>query len=144
MPRRNGFTLVELLVVIAIIGVMVALLLPAVQMAREAARRTKCANHIKQLVTAVQMFHDAHQGLPPQGTYTAGATFSGYSIHARILPFVEQANLHNLVNYDVGYAAQPDVCKLKIPLYRCPSDAREGLRDDGGVTFYGTNYGFNI
>jgi len=141
---RRGFTLVELLVVVAIIGVLVALLLPAVQAAREAANRAECASNLKQMGLAVHNFHDTNRGLPPQGTYTVGTTFSGYSIHARILPFVEQGNVHDLVNYDVGYAAQPNVCKMKIPLYRCPSDQFDETRVDGGVEFYPTSYGFNI
>src|SRR6188768_2703868 len=95
--RSDGFTLVELVVVIAIIGVLVALLLPAVQMAREAARRTKCASGLKQMGIALQTFHDANGGLPPQPTYQPPSTFTGYSVHARLLPYVEQANLHQKI-----------------------------------------------
>lgn len=142
--RRVGFTLVELLIVIAIIGVLIGLLLPAVQAAREAARRMDCSNRLKQIGLAVQTFHDAHGGLPPQATYTIGTTFSGYSVHARILPYIEQTNLARQVDFDLGYAAQPDVCKTRIPLYRCPSDPRDETRVDGGVEFYPTNYGFCI
>lgn len=141
---RNAFTLVELLVVITIIGILVGLLLPAVQAAREAARRLSCRNNLKQIGLAVHSFHDAHRGLPPQATYAIGSTFSGYSVHARILPFLEQANLFALVDFQIGYEAQPEVCKTKVPLYRCPSDGREETRFDRGVEFYPTNYGFNI
>ena len=142
--NRQAFTLVELLVVIAIIGVMVGLLLPAVQAAREAARRMSCSNNLKQIGLAIQGFHDVYQGVPPQATYVAGSTFSGYSVHARILPFVEQGNLFAKVDFNLGYAAQPDICKQKIPLYRCPSDGRDETRVDAGIEFYPTNYGFNI
>ncbi len=143
-PIRKGFTLVELLVVIAIIGIMVGLLLPAVQAAREAARRMSCSNNLKQIGLAVHGFHDTYHGMPPQATYTIGSTFSGYSVHARVLPFLEQSNIADRVDFGLGYAAQPDICKLKIPLYRCPSDGRDETRVDGGVEFYPTNYGFCI
>lgn len=122
--RRRGFTLIELLVVIAIIAVVIGLLLPAVQKVRDAANRMKCANHLKQIGLAVHGYHDTHNGLPPQATYTVGSTFSGYSMHARILPFIEQGNLHAQVNFALGYAAQPAICKTRIPLYRCPSDPK--------------------
>lgn len=82
--------------------------------------------------------------MPPQATYTIGSSFSGYSIHARILPFIEQDNLHARVDFAVGYAAQPDICRTRIPLYRCPSDPKDGTRFDSGVEFYPTNYGFCI
>jgi prepilin-type N-terminal cleavage/methylation domain-containing protein/prepilin-type processing-associated H-X9-DG protein len=140
----TAFTLVELLVVIAIIGVLVGLLLPAVQAAREAARRMSCSNNLKQIGLAIHNFHDVHRGVPPQATYVTGGTFSGYSVHARILPYIEQNNLHAAVDFAVGYAAQPAICKIKIPLYRCPSDPKDETRMDGGVEFYPTNYGFNI
>lgn len=144
MKHRFAFTLVELLVVIAIIGILVGLLLPAVQAAREAARRMSCSNNLKQIGLAIHAFHDTHKGVPPQATYTVGSTFSGYSVHARILPFVEQGNLAAKVDFNVGYAAQPEICKTKVPLYRCPSDAKDETRMDGGIEFYPTSYGFNI
>jgi prepilin-type N-terminal cleavage/methylation domain-containing protein/prepilin-type processing-associated H-X9-DG protein len=142
--HRSAFTLIELLVVIAIIAVLIGLLLPAVQKVREAAARIKCANNLKQIGLAVHGYHDANNGLPPQATWTVGSTFSGYSVHARILPYIEQDNLHARVNFALGYAAQPDICRTKIPLYRCPSDPHDRTRVDGGVEFYPTSYGFCI
>ena len=142
-PRR-GFTLIELLVVIAIIAILIGVLLPAVQKVREAAARAKCMNNLKEIGLAIHGYHDANGGVPPQATYTAGSTFSGYSVHACILPYIEQGNLHARVDFNLGYAAQADICKIKIPLYRCPSDPKEGTRFDGGVEFAPTNYGFNI
>src|SRR5438552_1850313 len=93
---RRGFTLVELLVVIAIIGVLVALLLPAVQMAREAARRTQCTNHQRQLALAAHNFHDINRAFPPgvyQLKFSAAPQFRGISVYVKLLPYLEQANL---------------------------------------------------
>ena len=141
---RLAFTLIELLVVIAIIAILIGLLLPAVQKVREAAARIQCSNNLKQLGLAVHGYHDANNGLPPQATWTVGSTFSGYSVHARILPYIEQDNLHARVNYTLGYASQADVCRTKVKLYRCPSDPKDQTRVDGGVEYYPTNYGFSI
>jgi prepilin-type N-terminal cleavage/methylation domain-containing protein len=100
MPcKRAGFTLIELLVPIAIIGTLVGLLLPAVQAAREAARRMSCSNHLRQIGLAVHGFHDSNKGMPPQATYAIGSTFSGYSVHARLLPYIEQQSVHDRVNF---------------------------------------------
>src|SRR5947207_3943995 len=87
---RRAFTLVELLVVIAIIGVLVALLLPAVQSAREAARRMTCSNNVKQLVLACHNFEDTQGTLPP---WALGTPMQFVSSHFLILPYIEQSNL---------------------------------------------------
>ena len=96
----RGFTLVELLVVIAIIGMLIALLLPAVQAAREAARRTQCTNHLRQIGLAVHNFYDTHKGLPPaaiQWDMTGGNSFSGMSFWGFILPYMEQGSVHSIL-----------------------------------------------
>ncbi len=89
-----GFTLVELLVVIAIIGVLVALLLPAVQAARESARRTECANNLKQIGLALQHYVDAHKALPPGGLTLANGGY-GHSWWIRILPYTEKSDIYD-------------------------------------------------
>jgi prepilin-type N-terminal cleavage/methylation domain-containing protein len=104
--RARGFTLVELLVVIAIIGVLVALLLPAVQAAREAARRTQCGNNLRQFAIAVHNYHDQQQVFPPSHinymssykyqSYTPALNHSGMML---ILPYIEQGNVSDRVDF---------------------------------------------
>ncbi len=109
-PRARGFTLIELLVVIAIIGVLVALLLPAVQAAREAGRRTQCTNNLKQIGLALTQYHDTHQGFPPSKIFSGHCTSSnggaGRTLNttgfALILPFLEQKPLHASMNFNVA------------------------------------------
>lgn len=102
----SGFTLVELLVVITIIGILIALLLPAVQAAREAARRMQCANNVKQIGVALQNYHAQHNMFPPGGTTLTHQNLEGYGICWRvsILPFLEQDNEYNELSLS-GYAA---------------------------------------
>ena len=111
MKRRSrGFTLIELLVVIAIIGVLIALLLPAVQAAREAARRAQCVNNLKQIGLAIHNYHSANDCLPPGGQvfsneYPAYGWSGGpqnFSMNVRILPYLEQNNAFNSVNFAVS------------------------------------------
>ena len=98
--RTRGFTLIELLVVIAIIGVLIALLLPAVQAAREAARRAQCVNNLKQLALAAMNYESANGVLPPQGLQVQ-YPYWGYgdcSTFVRMLPYFEQASIYNAYN----------------------------------------------
>ena len=99
LGMRRGFTLVELLVVIAIIGILVALLLPAIQAAREAARRTQCSNNLKQLALAAHNHEDTYGALPPIVSHSEGPTF-----FMHILPFIELQSLRDLYN---GGATNP-------------------------------------
>jgi len=118
----RGFTLVELLVVIAIIGILIALLLPAVQAAREAARRTQCANHLKQIALAIHNYHDAFKVVP----YGWDDRGTGWSLH--LLPFCEWGALYETIhfqesgpgNWDSG-SANTAACATVLPLFRCPS-----------------------
>ena len=123
--RRSAFTLVELLVVIAIIGILVSLLLPAVQSAREAARRIECTNNQKQISLALHQYHDTYRSFPP------GALAGwGHSWPAHILPFVEQANLGervpwtdegNWVDTDQNSQTLQEMARVHLKIYRCPS-----------------------
>jgi prepilin-type N-terminal cleavage/methylation domain-containing protein/prepilin-type processing-associated H-X9-DG protein len=142
--RRAAFTLIELLVVIAIIAILIALLLPAVQQAREAARRTQCRNNLKQLGLALHNYHDVFSVFPPGGTYRLGVTQpAGWSVQARLLPYIDQANLQNLINFSLGYPAQPDVTKVRVPVFLCPSEVNDRPYPDGAVTYYPGNYAAN-
>ncbi len=158
--RRAGFTLVELLVVIAIIGVMVGLLLPAVQAVREAARRMSCQNNLKQLGLAVHNYENTYKRFPP-GTrngdpansggandpWTAGPHRKG-SVLVKILPFLEQQPLYDQLDFrgdieqqliTLGFAGTDG---KKMPVYICPSDGTTGTRLSGAQQFY--NYATSI
>jgi len=155
-PRSGsrGFTLIELLVVIAIIAILVALLLPAVQQAREAARRTQCKNNLKQIGIALHNYHDTHKVFPPSrlnvgfigwgGVPQGGpARYTNASGWTMLLPYIEQANLYNLYNHNTaaswsyvygGYqpgavAGDPNinyqVVKTVIAGFLCPSDPND-------------------
>ncbi len=142
--RQSGFTLVELLVVIAIIGILIALLLPAVQVAREAARRMSCLSNLKQLGIALHSYHDSRKQFPPSAILPHGATFDSWSVHARLLPYLEAANLQNLIDWDLSYKSQPTVTQVRVPTYLCPSEVNDNERPDGALTHYPLNYGINL
>ena len=138
--RRHGFTLVELLVVIAIIGILIGMLLPAVQQVRESARRTQCSNNIRQLSLGVLNYESAHSHFPAgalTGPDDDDLGNDGWGWGAQILPFIDQANLADRLNPSISN--DPGVFRrtrfvegrivvggdTKIPTFRCPSSALE-------------------
>jgi prepilin-type N-terminal cleavage/methylation domain-containing protein/prepilin-type processing-associated H-X9-DG protein len=158
--RKAGFTLVELLVVIAIIGILVALLLPAVQAARESARRTQCANNLKQCGIAIQAYHDIHMRLPLQNSYGPSATTLQHrSWVVRTLPMMELSAWYDKVNQNkdqLDNTVDPmtgtsnlQIIQQRFTTMLCPSDpnSRENAtRTDaaGGLSLALSNYAANV
>jgi hypothetical protein len=143
--------LIELLVVIAIIGVLIALLLPAVQAAREAARRMSCANNLKQFGLALHNYHSAFECFPGIGSDGHGVTGSSvtnsmFSVQSRLLPYMEQPHLHGLIDYNRpliggggGHSGASafgwhvhDVVQLFLNIMTCPSDPMKRTLTTGG------------
>ena len=166
--KKHGFTLVELLVVIAIIGVLVAILLPAVQQARESARRNNCANNMKQCATAVHNFQDAHKVYPPSMQWggVVGTTGGGVSVWMRILSFIEQDALYQQLSIqstadleakgtnntasteDADFIGTTNpIMFTQIPTYVCPSEVNNQGKytaSTGLPNSWPTNYGVNL
>ena len=143
MHHRRAFTLIELLVVIAIIAVLISLLLPAVQSAREAARRAQCINNLKQLGLAMQNYHSGNNCFPVGFLYNYNPPTVGilagtpgfhyaWSILAQMTPFLEQTNVYNAANFNWPFAGPPPgytiwpanltIMNTTVSLFLCPSD----------------------
>lgn len=149
---RGGFTLVELLVVIAIIGVLVGLLLPAVQSAREAARRMSCHNNLKQIGLSVHNFESAWKHLPAGWADPPGPANNGWSAQARLLPYLEEVALAENVDFKLNYGDVTlsqdgqviPISAFRVQTYLCPSEIRDEARYSGGAKkYYPLSYAFN-
>jgi len=142
--RRAAFTLVELLVVITIIGILIALLLPAVQSAREAARKMQCSNNLRQLGLAMHNYASQYGVLP-------AITNNNFSPHAVMLPFMEQSNMSNQLDYTTamtslsseGSASLNAVAATPVAGFLCPSDGEPAVHLVSSVSYAGTNYVMN-
>ena len=139
---RRGFTLIELLVVIAIIAILTALLLPAVQQAREAARRTQCKNNLKQIGLALHNYHDMAGCFP----FAIGGTGNKYSALSQLLPHLDQAPLYANINFSLQYtdAANTAARLVELTVLRCPSDFPNPQPTAGGATNYVPNKGSSV
>ncbi|MEA1950805.1 MAG: DUF1559 domain-containing protein [Planctomycetota bacterium] len=147
MKRNNGFTLVELLVVIAIIGILIALLLPAVQAAREAARRMQCSNNVKQIALALHNYHGAHEHFPPGDGYQPPHG-QEWSWAVRAFDYIEQDRTGEGLDWDFSHwqdgpgTIRPtpqllEILTAQIPTFHCPSDPRVTILTDGTLCYLG-------
>ena len=133
--QRRGFTIVELLATLAIIGLLLALLLPAVQSARESARRTQCRNNLKQIGLAIHNYESTHQMWP-------AALSRGLSFHVALLPYMDQSTLYQALDYSRDLVAAADAIRGKeISAYLCPSDPISGVYTfPNGLQIAATSY----
>jgi prepilin-type N-terminal cleavage/methylation domain-containing protein len=149
--HRQGFTLIELLVVIAIIAILIALMLPAVQQAREAARRTQCKNNLKQIGIALHNYLGSNRYFPPSmvSDISTGVNSGGgeWSVQARILPYLEQGTMYKKATLELSYddPVNAFIKPMRVPTYLCPSEPKDVARMNAAsqAIHYPINYGYN-
>lgn len=157
MRRRNsaGFTLIELLVVMAVIAMLIGLLLPAIQKAREAARRTQCRSNLKQMGLALHDYHDVYRCFPAAAVFAAGsADQTTGCANVALLPYIDQGNVQNLLDPSVPwFFVPPEIARMQLSIFNCPSDAAppattypfiESFGLPVGGTFGNSSYGHSI
>ena len=146
--KRTAFTLLELLIVLSVIGILVGLLLPAVQAVREAGRRTQCANNLKQICLGLHSFESAFSHFPTTFDPIPNEEVRGsWSIHAKILSMIEQGNALARIDFESDWHSQVDlgISHHGVAIYSCPSDFRAGFRiRDGKPYVHSTSYAFNM
>ena len=144
----HGFTLVELLVVVAIVALLAGLLLPAMQQARSAARRTRCVSRLRQINLAAANYESSFRSLPSSFVAPRTETTRGsWSVHARLFPLMEESATFELIDFETDWHYQVDsgVSAFQAPLFSCPSDVHAGLRlREGAPYVHSTSYGFNM
>jgi prepilin-type N-terminal cleavage/methylation domain-containing protein/prepilin-type processing-associated H-X9-DG protein len=148
--ESRGFTLIELLVVIAVIAVMIALLLPAMHAAREAARRIQCTNNLKQLGLGLHNYESVAGALPPamcmSGSGSNVTWRNGWSVHGRVLPFMEQGAAFNAINFTLRYSVPENVTvsSLVVASFLCPSEPSQESKATATGRYGVNNYGWNM
>jgi len=149
--HRTAFSLIELLVVIAIIAILIGLLLPAVQKVREAANRVRCQNNLKQLGLALHNFENGMDRFPVGCVLKISSPSESWSVQADLLPYIEQGNLQNLIDFSQPYQLEPQVTQTRVGLLMCPSEINDrsymssaGIGVSvGPINYYPTNYCIN-